>query len=397
MASQLLAMLAACSQPSKDRMLPTPRPSTYTGLVEVDDPAEHSTAQAVAWAGDRAVVVGSAGRTHEVTPTAHPVLVDGARYHGWLRAVDRAGAVAWARRLDAGREIHVRAVAARGGALVVAGEQRAGDARAYTGWVASLAPDGAERWRLDGLGGAGATGLQAIAARDAGGVVAGGVRRGNGWLIAIDGQGRPSWDHDLAGLDEVTAVIAAGDAVVVAGVAGRTTTGAGTSRLLAVDATTGRTRWTTELPEHGRGELYALAAVADGGVAVGQAADAGGRDGAWIVRFAANGAVRSSQVIPTTRIASARAVAATGDGGFVVAGESLEDPRGRRAAVWRFDAAGIARWQHTYGDGEALVRGVAVTPDGGAVIVGAIQAGEAPQRAWVFEIDPQGAARWTVR
>lgn len=74
----------------------------------------------------------------------------------------------------------------------------------------------------------------------------------------------------VAGLDEVTAMMAAGDTVVVAGITGRTTTTAGTSRLVAIDAS-GSSLWNADLPEHGRGELYAMAPVPDGGLAVGQA------------------------------------------------------------------------------------------------------------------------------
>lgn len=349
------------------------------------------------WSGQRAVVVGSSGRTDDATPMiGNPVFVDGARYHGWMRAVDERGAAAWTHRLEGGRELHVRAVASLGDDLVIAGEQRAGDARAYTGWVARIASGGGERWRLEGLGAAGVTSLRAVAVRGDGIVVAGGMQRGKAWLVAVDGQGKLGWEHDVAGLDEVTAVMAAGGGVVVVGIAGRTTTSAGTSRVIAVDAT-GAIRWSTAAAERGRGELYAIAPLAGGGVAVGQAPGSGGRDGVWIVRFGADGAIRSSQVLPAIGIAAASTVAATADGGFVVAGQALEDLRTRRARVWRFDGAGKALWQQAYGDSESLVRGVAATPDGGAVVVGATQASGATLRPWIFGLDRQGAQRWTAR
>ena len=378
-------------------MTPAPRSSSASpGTPDLYDPTDHATAEAVVWSGQHAVVVGSAGRSDATPSTANPVFVDGARYHGWIRAIDDRGAAGWTRRLEGGREVHVRAVASLGDDLVIAGEHRDGDARVYTGWVARIAPDGSERWRLDRLGAAGVTGLQAVAVRGDGTVVAGGTRRGKAWLVAIDGQGKLGWEHDVAGLDEVTSLMAAGGGVVAAGIIGRTTTSAGTSRVIAVDAT-GVTRWSTEAPERGRGELYAIAPLADGGIAVGQAPGADGRDGAWIVRFEANGAIRSSQVVPATGVDAARAVAATADGGFVVAGGSLEALRGRRGRVWRFDGAGKQLWQQAYGDREALVRGVAATPDGGAVVVGATQAIGAMLQPWIFGVDRQGAQRWTVQ
>ncbi|HEY0482754.1 MAG TPA: hypothetical protein VGD37_34775 [Kofleriaceae bacterium] len=352
-------------------------------------------ADAVVWAGEHAVVVGSAGASDPAPAGANPIFVDGARYHGWIRALDAQGGAAWARRFDDGREVHVRAAAPAGEDLVIAGEQRAGAAREYTGWVARIAPGGAERWRLDRLGAAGATGLAAIAVRADGSVVAGGMQRGKAWLVAIDPHGKQRWDHDLAGADEVTAVMPAADTVVAAGIVGRTTTSAGTSRLIAVDAA-GAVRWSTELPAHGPGEVFALAPLGDGGIAVGQAPDTGGHDGAWIVRFGAGGAIRSSQVLPAAGSDAARAVAAMADGGFVVAGSSFDAPRDRRGMVWRFDAADQLLWQKAYGSGESFARGVAATPDGGAIVVGATQTPGARLRAWIGGIDRLGAPRWTA-
>lgn len=391
----IVSLVLACnSQPMGSVMTPPSTPPA-TPAVEIAGATEHATAEAVVWASARAFVVGSAGAIEATPPRANPILIDGARYHGWLGAFDAQGAAAWTRRLDGKREIHVRAAAALGNDLVICGEQRAGDAREYTGFVARIASDGSERWRRDSLGTAGVTGLQAIAVRDGRGVVAGGMRRGKAWLTAFDGEGAPGWTVELAGLDEVTAMMPAGDGVVVAGVTGRSTTSAGTSRLYAIDAG-GATRWTTALPEGGPGELFAIAALGDGGIAVGQAPDAGGRDGAWLVRFGAGGAIQSSQVLAGNDVAAARAVAATSDGGLVVAGSSFEAPRGRRASVWRFDAAGQLAWQRAYGDGESFARGVAATPDGGAVVVGATQPAGATLRPWIVAIDPRGALRWTA-
>jgi len=380
-------------------MTSSARSSASPGAPALDDPTEHATAEAVVWAGSHAIVVGSAGRTDPTPANANPVFVDGAQYHGWMRAVDAHGTVAWTRRLDGGRELHVRAVAALADDLVIAGEQRAGDARAYTGWVARIASSGDERWRLGALGTAGVTGFQAVAVRGDGVVVAGGMQQGKAWLVAVDGHGKLAWEHEVAGLDQITAVTAIGGGVVVTGVAGRTTTSAGKSRVIAIDATA-MTLWNTAVPEQGPGELYAMAPLGRGGVAVGQAPGPSGRDGAWIVCFGANGAIQSSQVVSaagSTGIDAARAVTATADGGFVVAGESFDQLRGRRGHVWRFDGTVTLLWEQAYGDGESLVRGVAATPDGDAVVVGATQASGSPLRPWTFDVDPKGAPRWTVR
>jgi hypothetical protein len=362
-------------------------------LPEIADAGDHVTAEAVVWSGQRAIVVGSAGHVDDTPAGSDPIRVDGARYHAWLRAIDARGAASWSRRLDDAREVHARAMAALGDGVVVAGEQRTGDVRAYTGWVASLAPDGRARWRLDRLGDTGITSLRAVAARSNGSVLAGGVNGSAAWLVTVDAHGKLTGSHDVAGIDEVTAVMAAPDGGVLAGIVGRTTTHDGTSRLIGVDLA-GAARWTLELPARGPGELAALAVLGDGGVAVGHAPDDHGRDGAWIVRFAADGTLRTSQVIAGAANSSATAVAAMLDGGFVVAGTAMDVQLSRRGALWRFDPAGKLIWQQTYGRRDGFVRGIAVTPDGGAIIVGAAQTAPQPLEPWLFAVDAQGVQRF---
>jgi outer membrane protein assembly factor BamB len=402
-ASLILGMpLAACnSRPTGAMTAPTssssssssPASSTPGGAFpDIADAGDHVTAEAVVWSGPHAIIAGSAGHLDDTPANRDPVRNDGARYHAWLRAVDAQGAERWTRRLDDAREVHVRAMAALGEGVVVAGERRTGDARAYTGWVAALAGDGRERWRLEQLGDPGGTTLKAVAARADGSVLAGGVHGRTAWLIAVDTHGALHWSHDVAGLDEVTAIAASADGGVLAGIAGRTTTHDGRSQLIAVDRS-GAPRWTIELPDRGPGELAAITAIGDGGVAVGHAPDDRGRDGAWIVRFAADGKVHASEIVPGAASTSATAVAATADGGFIVAGTTMDAQFHKRGALWRFDPTGKLMWQQTYGQRDGFLRGVAVTPDGGAIVVGAAQTANQPLVPWLFAVDPQGAQR----
>jgi hypothetical protein len=361
-------------------------------LSDIADAGDHVTAEAVVWSGLHAIIAGSAGHVDDTPANGDPIRNDGARYHAWLRAVDAQGATRWTRRLDDAREVHVRAMARFGEGVVISGERRTGDARAYTGWVAALTDDGRERWRIEQLGDPGGTTLKAVAARVEGSVLAGGVHGRTAWLIAIDPHGVLRWSHDVAGLDEVTAITATPDGGVLAGIAGRTTTHDGRSQLIAVDRS-GAPRWTVELPDHGPGELVAIAAIGAGGVAVGHAPDDHGRDGAWIVRFAADGKVHASEIVPGAASTTATAIAATGDGGFVVAGTTMDAELRRRGALWRFDPAGKLVWQQAYGQRDGFLRGVAVTPDSGAIVVGAAQTANQPLEPWLFAVDPQGAQR----
>lgn len=392
--------LAACSSRPTGAM-PAPTSSSSSSPASpapggafpaIADAGDHVIAEAVVWSGPLAIIAGSAGHVDETPANRDPVRNDGARHHTWLRAIDAHGAERWTRRLDDAREVHVRAMAKLGEGVVIAGERRTGDVRAYTGWVAALAGDGRERWRLEQLGDPGGTTLKAVAAGADGSVLAGGVHGRTAWLIAVETHGALHWSHDVAGLDEVTAITATADGGVLAGITGRTTTHDGRSRLIAVD-TSGAQRWTIELPDHGPGELAAITAIGDGGVAVGHAPDDHGRDAAWIVRFAADGKIRGSEIISGAASSSATAAAATADGGFVVAGTTMDAQFHKRGTLWRFDPTGKLVWQQTYGQRDGFLRGVAVTSDGSAIAVGAAQTANQPLVPWLFTVDPQGAQR----
>lgn len=370
-------------------MQPSKREASVGDLAKDN---EHSSADAVARVGAHFVVVGSAGSTDATPDGANPIFADGARYHGWMRAVDDAGAPVWTRRVEGGREIHIDAIAPVGDGFVVAGGQRAGDVRAYTAWVARYDARGEQRWRVENLGEAGVTSLQAIAVASNGSLIAGGTNGWKSWLVAFTADGQRRWEQQIPNLDKITALATLGDVVVGCGITGRTTLKNGTSRLFAVSAA-GELRWSTALPPNGTGELRAIAMRDDGGVAVGQA-DHDGRDGAWIVRFGADGEVRDSRVLDGKASVSAQAVTFANDGGFVATGVVVEKNLDRRVMAWRFDRKGTVRWEKSYGDASSV--GIAIAADDSAVLVGSAQAPGAKVRPWIFAIDPQGAVRWTA-
>lgn len=314
-------------------------------------------------------------------------------YHGWIRALNDAGAPVWARRIDGGREIHVQAIAAAGDDFVVAGEQRAGDARAYTAWVARYDAQGTQRWRVENLGEAGVTSLHAIAVSTDGTVIAGGTRSWKSWLVAFTPEGVQRWQQQVADVDDIKALTRLGDTIVGCGVVGRKTTQLGTSRLFAVNAA-GEQHWSTPLLAGGGGELLAIAAGDDGGIAVGTLAVSHAQDAPWIVRFAADGDIRESRVLDSHGDASARAVAIASDGSFVIAGTVSESLGASRLVAWRFDRAGGLRWQRSFAS-ETLAPSI-VAVDDGVVVAGSLRLPGTPLRSWIFAIDPQGAVRWTV-
>jgi hypothetical protein len=364
----------------------------------------HESAEAVLATGDRYLVVGSveklpaegdAGGTPD--PGKHPIFYDDAHYDAWAMQLDDRGEPLWQRVYPAPREGHARAIAAMRDGFVLAGEHRSGERREYGGWLLRLAGNGEEVWRQV-LGRPGITGLRAVVAREDGTIIAGGAQEGKGWLVAVDSAGALRWERSIDDLDEVTALVLHGSGFVLAGTSGRTTTSIGVSRLVAMSGD-GQPLWSAEVPAQGRGEISALAALpGGGGVAVGQGHTGDRRLGAWVVRFGPDGAVLSSVVLPGPHVEAARAVIAMADGGYAVAGDSLEQLRDRRVRLWRMAADGTLQWQRTYGtSGHDLARGLALTSDGGLLAVGAMQAPSlAKTRPLAIRVDARGDALWSL-
>jgi outer membrane protein assembly factor BamB len=376
-------------------------------------PAEHiahQSAEAVLTVGEHYLLIGNADAV-QVSPTGaggtpdparNPIFDDDAHYNAWMLQLDARGQPVWERAYRAPRECYARAVAALPGGFIIAGEHRSDAEREYQGWLLRTAHDrdgalGDEVWRLV-LGRPGATALRAVVIRADGTILAAGTQQGRGWVVAVDGNGTLRWERELDELDEVTALLGHAGGVVLAGITGRTTTDLGSSRLIAIDED-GQTLWSTPIPAQGRGELVALAALADGGVAVGQSQAANDRRrGAWVVRFGLDGTVHSSTVLPGSHIEIGRAVVATPDGGYAIAGDSFEHFRDRRVRLWRIGADGALRWQGTYGtSGHDLARGLALAGDGGLLAVGAMQMPQVRKtRLLGIKVDAQGREEWQL-
>ncbi|MEM9492052.1 MAG: hypothetical protein AAGC55_23095 [Myxococcota bacterium] len=321
------------SQDSPDHSASNGSASNGSGPAPADAVAARGLAEAALAAGEDAVIVGivdlpPAGGAAPAPPGASPLAVDDAHYQAWAVRVDRAGDVAWQRVYRGPRESYARAIVAQPGGFVVVGEYREGPRREYRGWLLGIDDSGDERWRRV-LGRPGRAALNAAvalsppAAPDAPAgpaVIAAGTEGGQGWIVACDRSGAPLWQQTFDEVDHFSAAASLGEVVVVAGIAGRTTTAPGRTQLIALRPT-GERVWTTQLSEDGPGEIAALAALSDGrAVAVGhrRAAD-GARSGAWVVLFDRDGTVLASSVVPGPHRERARAVVARADGGFALA------------------------------------------------------------------------------
>ncbi len=247
--------------------------------------------------------------------------------------------------------------------------------------------------------------LYALAALpDGGAVVAGstrdhGVARFDGWVVRVDRSGRPLWERRDGGADteQLYGVAAAPDGGAF--VAGHTrSVGAGESDLWLqrLDGR-GERVWARTLGGPANDRARALAATPEGGViAAGFSASDGarGRD-LWVVRLGPEGTVRWDRRFGGALDDMAYAVAADGAGGAVVGGyeRSTDQAQGFDFRVLRLDADGAVTWEaaldRTPFD---IVTAVAATTDGGAVVAGTARHAGLDVR--VLRLDATGRVVW---
>jgi len=339
-----------------------------------------------------AVVVGTEGIT--VLCSTNP---KGEGEHTWLIRLADDGSVQWERHyaLDQGTG---RAIAALpGGGFVIAGDVRC-SAMEYQAQILRVDADGSV---IAGgaFGPRGATGFVAVAVLNDRSTLAGGTARWKGWLMRADDALRVIWELAIDDIDDVhgIAALADGGFALVASQE-KSTTALGMTRLAAF-AGNQRVRWQKQLPVAGRGELAALATLADAGmVAVGHYS-ASERDAVqlWVVRVDAAGEVVWECLRgPADEERRGRAIVSLADGSVVVAGDALHDGH-RGLRVVRLAADGTIAWERGYG-GELeynVARGLARTNDGGLVLVGSTTAkGPGKTNVWILRLDSDGRLLW---
>lgn len=156
-------------------------------------------------------------------------------------------------------------------------------------------------------------------------------------------------------------------------------------------------RFTT--PGSGRFFLFDAAELADGSwIAVGTAGEFDfPPQHAWVVRLAASGEPLWSFEYGGGSVESPRAVVATADGGFVVAGATDSSGAGGDD-VWvlKLDGGGNLQWQRTYGGSDAdQAEDIVALDGGGFAVVGSSNSltpsGHAP---WVLRLSSTGDVLW---
>lgn len=144
-----------------------------------------------------------------------------------------------------------------------------------------------------------------------------------------------------------------------------------------------------ELPDGG----LAIAATEDDGfVFAGVHGSLGfGSEALWCVRIDSEGEEVWSHAITHFPCSWGRAVAATPDGGFVVAGEVQGARANIDLVLLKIDAVGQLCWERTFGGRSSdRARALAVCPDGGLLVA----AEHGNEGLWLLKTDGTGSEQW---
>lgn len=144
----------------------------------------------------------------------------------------------------------------------------------------------------------------------------------------------------------------------------------------------------------------AIVATSDGGYAVAGYTTAFGPwfDAVFVSKMNGSGTLQWQRTLGATNNEMAYALAQTSDGGYIVAGSSNSFQASHYWFVWvvRLDSMGAVVWQKYYNLGNnAQANGVIQTADGGFAVVGTAQLRyNGPYSALFFKLNADGSVQW---
>lgn len=293
-----------------------------------------------------------------------------------------------------------------GGFLVVGYSEAAGpDVAEYS--VTKLSPYGVTTWQKF-FGGQDQDYASAVCQTADGGFLIAGDEGSfdrktgrNVWVIKLGAAGDVLWERTYGGKDRDEAgdiqPAADGGSIVV----GSTLSfGAGGEDAFVLRlGPTGTVIWQKAYGGPSADRARAVRATGDGGfVVAGTTESAGaGRTDVWVLRLESDGGIRWEATYGGPEDEIANAVVRAKDGGLIVAGTTESYGDGFRDAwILRLDAAGSILWQKAYGGtGMDSADSVLETPDGSIVVAGQFSSvGTTSADAWVFKLGPTGNIKW---
>lgn len=218
----------------------------------------------------------------------------------------------------------------------------------------------------------------------------------DGWLVRVDGQGKPLWNHAFGGAqsDQAHALLALADGFIVAGFRNAGVDLAGAQMWLVRTDTQGAVLWEKGYGSTGKSWAEAIAihpggyALAGSVVLPGQAADAS------LASVDKDGKLLWQQPIGGTDDDGVHALATLVDG-FALAG--FKGMAGGKSDMWlvRTDAKGTVQWDKTYGgSGNEDASALTVLKDGFALAGFTQSKGKGQSDMWLVRTDTSGQMLW---
>jgi hypothetical protein len=161
----------------------------------------------------------------------------------------------------------------------------------------------------------------------------------------------------------------------------------------------GSATWQKTYGGTGRDYVWSIQQTGDGGYIVAgdtNSFGAGGRD-AWIMKLDGSGSATWQKTYGGTESDYAKSIQQTGDGGYIVAGDTNSFGAGDNDAwILKLDGSGSVTWQKTYGGtGYDYIGSIQQTGDGGYIAVGYTESfGAGGRDAWIMKLDGSGSVTW---
>lgn len=316
---------------------------------------------------------------------------DGTQLDAWVVTTTLNGTERWTRTYGGTRDdvINDVVVTADGGALVVGTSVSAGPGR-EDGWALKLDDQGRVEWRI-ATGGPEDDEFAGVQPTNDGYLIAGTYTDGentDGWLVKVLDDGTLAWTHryDVRVSDSFSAIERRpGGGYVLAGQTASRADPRPDGLVLTITAD--GTRRHQYFFGGGRSDRFLAAqATPDGGmVLVGSTRSYGGGQRGWAVRTNPDSSQRWSRPYDTGPLS---AVVPTGTGRYLLAGETRPDGNLSDGVVLDVRSDGTETWTGTYGGSsyESLTS-LAATPDGGYMVAGASGTNRGwPGTGWVLKL-----------
>ena len=163
----------------------------------------------------------------------------------------------------------------------------------------------------------------------------------------------------------------------------------------------GDTEWQRVYGGTGIQRAYCIQQTSDGGYIVAGYTDSFGVGDLWILKLATDGVIEWQYAYTGGSFSAETCfIRQTGDGGYIVAAEiDFGTGEGNRWAdfwILKLDSFGEVEWQKAYGGGSVeLPHSIYQTGDGGYIVAGETSSfGAGYQDAWLLKLDAYGNIEW---